>query len=92
MVGVCSGDDGAKHDGLVGLVLEVSVPELVELRAHLLELRLGRANLEASVDGVRRQLGLLGADLPLVEHLGLNLLDTTQEVVGGDALVGDAVN
>lgn len=45
---VCVGtsNDGAKHDGLVGLVLEVTVPELIKLRSHLLHLLLGRANLE----------------------------------------------
>ena len=47
------------------------------------------SDLEASIDRVGRQAGLLGADLPLLEDLILNLLDTTQELVGGDGLVGD---
>ena len=85
MVSVRSGDDGAEHDGLkcvstkdlklskpsylVWLVLEVSVPELVELRSHLLKLLLGRTNLEAGVDRVGGEASLLRADLPLLEEL-----------------------
>ena len=45
VVGIGTSDDRAEHDGLVGLVLEVAVPELVKLRTHLLELFLGGTNL-----------------------------------------------
>ncbi len=38
-------DEGDSHDGLVRLVLEVLVPQLVELGPHLLELFHGRADL-----------------------------------------------
>ena len=92
MVGVGTGDNGTEHDGLVWLVLEVTVPQLVELRTHLLELRLGGADLEASINGVGRQPSLLGAGIPLGADLPLNLLDTTKEVVGSDGLVGDTVD
>ena len=40
----------AKHDGLVGLVLEVRLPELVELRTHFLELSFGWADLMGNVN------------------------------------------
>ena len=81
MVGVGTCDDGAKHDGLVGLVLEVAVPERVELGAHLRELRLGGADLEAGVDRVRGEARLLGARLPLGEELLLRVLVAAQEVI-----------
>lgn len=69
MVGVGSVDDGAEHDRLVGLVLEVGVPQLVEFGAHLLQLCFSRADLESGVDGVRRKPRLLRADFPLSEEL-----------------------
>ena len=52
VVGVGTRNDGAKHDGLIGLVLEVAVPELVELRSHLLELLLSWPQLVTRIDGV----------------------------------------
>ena len=92
MVGVGASDDRAKHDGLVGLVLEVAVPELVELRSHGLQLLLSWTNLEASIDSVRREASLLRRNFPLLEHLLLYLLDATEEVVGGDRLIRDTVD
>ena len=47
VVGICTSHDGAEHDRLVGLVLEVTVVKLVEFRAHLLQFLLGRADLIA---------------------------------------------
>lgn len=61
--------NGNLHYGLVGLVLEVLVPEGVEFGAHFLQLFLAGANLEAGVDGVRRETSLLRRDLPLLEQL-----------------------
>lgn len=90
MVGVCTSNDRAEHNGLVGLVLEVGVPQLVEFGTHLLEFLLGWADFKACIDSIRRQSGLFGADLPLVEQLGLRLLHTSEEVIGSDGLVGDA--
>ena len=90
VVGVCAGDNGTKHHRLVGLVLEVGVPESVKLRTHLLELFGGGPDLPASVDEVGGQARLFGAGLPLGVELLLDLCDAAQEVVGGDGLVRDA--
>lgn len=49
MVCIGTGDDRAEHDRLVGLVLEVSIPELVELGTHLLQLLFSRTNLISTV-------------------------------------------
>lgn len=51
MVGICTRNDRTKHDGFVWLVLEVPIPEFVELRTHLLEFFLGRTNLQDCVNG-----------------------------------------
>ena len=80
-------DDRAEHDGLVGLVLEVPVPELVEFGAHLLQLLLSGTDLEAGIDRVRGEPCFLRAGLPLGEELPLNVLITTEEVVEGRRLV-----
>ena len=92
VVGVRARDDRAEHDGLVGLVLEILVPERVELGAHLLELLLGRADLEPSVDSVRGEACLLRARLPLCEELLLGVLVSAEEVVERHSVVGDAVD
>jgi hypothetical protein len=45
VVGVRSRDDGSEHHWLVGLVLEVLVPKVIELGPHLLQLFLGGTDL-----------------------------------------------
>ena len=92
MVGVGTGDDGAEHDGLVGLVLEVFVPEVVELGAHLLELGLGGADLEAGVDGVAAEPCTLRAHLPLLEELPARLRVAAKEGVKSRRLLAHAVD
>jgi hypothetical protein len=72
---------------LVGLVLEVAVPELVELGTHFLELLLGWADLEAGVDRVGREARFLGADLPLLEDLLTGLWVAAHEVVDRETLL-----
>ena len=46
MIGISARHNRAEHDWLVGLVLEISIVELVELGAHLLEFFLGGSNLK----------------------------------------------
>jgi len=74
------------HDGLVGLVLEVRVPTRAELRArpavHLLELLLGWANLDTSIDTVGGE-RTSSVDLPLLEDLLLDLWVATDKVIKG---------
>jgi len=79
-----AGNDGVVHDWLVGLVLEVRVPTRAELWArpavHLVELLLGRADLDTSIDAVGcERTGTV--DVPLVEDLLLSLLVATDKVV-----------
>lgn len=52
VVGVCTSNDRAKHNGLVWLILEVAIPELIELRPHLLEFRFRGTDLESGIDSV----------------------------------------
>ena len=49
VIGVRATDDGSEHHRLVGLVLEVTVPELVEFRSHLLQFLLGGTDLYQTV-------------------------------------------
>ena len=49
VVRVRARDDRAKHDRLVGLVLEVGVPEVVELRTHFLQLGLSWSDLKCTM-------------------------------------------
>ena len=92
VVRVRPADDRAEHDGLVRLVLEVAVPERVELGAHLLELRLGGADLEPGVDRVRGEARFLGARLPFRKELLLCVFVAAQEVVECLRLVRYAVD
>lgn len=64
-----SSDDGTEHDRLVGLVFEVSIPQLVEFGSHLLQLLFGGANFEPGIDGVGGEPSALRAGFPLVENL-----------------------
>ena len=89
VVRVRTSDDRGEHDGLVGLVLEVPVPEVVKFGAHLLELLLGRTDLPSSIDEVRRESRFLRARLPLSIKLLLYLLDTAKEVIRRDTFVRD---
>ena len=43
--GLTTRHDRAEHDRLVGLVLEVGIPKLIELRSHLLQLLFRWTNL-----------------------------------------------
>ena len=49
-------------------------------------------NLEACVDRIRRESGLLGADLPLVEEFATRLRVTTEEVIKGGSLFANTVD
>jgi len=74
------------HDRLVWLVLEVRVPTRAELGArpavHLLELLLGGADLDTSIDTVgSKRTGTV--DLPLLEDLLLDLGIATDKVIKG---------
>jgi len=44
------------HDGLIGLVLEVRIPEGIELGPHLFQLVLGRANLREIAQPISSQI------------------------------------
>ena len=74
MVRVSTGDDGAEHDRLVGLIPEITVIEFVKFRDHLLEFLLSRADLETGVNAVGRENCLLGTGLPLSEQLSSSTL------------------
>ena len=72
MVRVRSADDGAEHDGLVGLLLKVRLPAVLEVRRgpplKVLEL-LGRGpDLDAGFDAVRSQ-GTGAPEVPLLIYL-----------------------
>lgn len=49
VVRISARHDGAEHDRLVGLVLEIPVVQLIELGSHLLELFLGGSNLKRAM-------------------------------------------
>lgn len=45
MISVSTCDNGSEHDGFVRLVLEVSIPELIEFRPHFFQFFFGGTNL-----------------------------------------------
>jgi hypothetical protein len=69
VVRVGAANDTREHDRFVGLVLEVAVPELVELGPELFEFLLGGPQLPASVDGVRGKESARRLGLPLAVDL-----------------------
>lgn len=72
------------HNRLVGLLLEIAVPSTAELLAwpaiHLVQLLLGRADLDTCVDAVGSQ-GSGTVGIPLVKDCLLNLGNTTDKIV-----------
>ena len=79
-----AGDDRVVHDWLVWLVLEVAVPsgdELWEWPAlEFFKFLLVRADLHTRFDAIGSEWAS-AVDVPLIEHLVLRLLITTDEVV-----------
>lgn len=79
-----TGNDSPVHDGLVGLVLEVAVPALDELRegrsGHVIQILLVRSPLDSSFDSIRCQ-RTSAVQLPLVEDLFLDLFIATGKII-----------
>ena len=82
MVAKEAGNDRVVHHRLVGLILEIRVPATAELGAHLSQLLLGWADLDASLDTVGRQRPT-ACRAPLVKYLLLHPRVTAGKVVEG---------
>lgn len=79
-------NDRVVHDGLVGLLLEVTIPAGPEFWArpavHAVKFLLGGTNLDTSIDAVGGKWA--GAvDVPLLKHLLLHGCVSTHKVVKG---------